>query len=99
MNAKLKKLSEKSLIFLVWKQRNVINAFAKRIKALLADHKRIKALEMELISAKATAKICEERYQSMLQSYEKLVDVKIDLLKEVATLKGRLAERSVGNAK
>lgn len=94
MNAKLSKKSEKSLIFLIWKQRNVINALVRHIKVLLAERRDFENLLLELQLAKNDAVGRNKGYEIVYQKW--IVDINEatekcrEQAKEIAYLKGRL---------
>lgn len=94
---KLEKLSEKSLLFLVWKQRKVINSLARQIKKLLAERKQVEELERELHFAQYKVKSIEEAQEKWFNSYEQIMKQRNEAIREVAYLKGRLEEREVKN--
>lgn len=101
MNANLINKSEKSLIFLIWKQRLVINDFARQIKSLLAEKREFEKLKTDLRMIKAKQEAYEEIHHKWADDFNETKEKCREQAKEIAYLKGRLTsqkkEREVAN--
>ena len=102
--AKLEKKSHKSLIFLLIKQRNVINSLARQIKQLLADKaqyvpiERYNDLKKQYDDFKELYNglefVCQSQDFTLKKQAQKIEELK-EALKQAES---RPAERSVSNA-
>jgi hypothetical protein len=93
MNANLSKKSEKSLIFLIWKQRLVINDFARQIKSLLAEKREFENLKSELRMIKAKEEAYQEIHHEWADYFNKAKEKCREQAKEIAYLKSRLNQK------